>query len=258
MGAVTVPVPPPEGADFLRAFLFAAVMLAASAGSAFAQSRPELSIDLMTDERRRGISWSDGDPAAAASLYWAPAGPFWTEVAAVTLRGSARHGGADAVVDWSGGLQHDIGPWRLGARGAVHIFPGRSGLAYGELGGSAGFTLGPALVEALALYAPPQDAIGGDNLYLRGGISVGIPATPVTLSAGIGRSSGSVDDPVKAARLRPAGSYTDYQLGIEYRQARWSAGLTFTDTDEREMRPSPYADPGNAGSRLTGRVRFSF
>ncbi|WP_204283871.1 TorF family putative porin, partial [Klebsiella pneumoniae] len=66
------------------------------------------------------------------------------------------------------------------------------------------------------VYAPSQSAIGGDNLYLFASANAGIPATPLSASATLGHSTGSTDDPVRAARLRPLGDYTDWRLGMEY------------------------------------------
>ncbi len=74
-----------------------------------------------------------------------------------------------------------------------------------------------------AAYAPDQDAIGGDNLYLYGQASAGIPTTPVTINAKLGRSNGS---------LAPgAGSYVDWSVGADYVLGPLTLGARYVDTD---------------------------
>src|SRR5690606_241622 len=66
---------------------------------AFAQAGPTVEIDMMTDYRVRGLSWSDGE--AAGQIYVdVPIGTSLSASAqATTLRGADRHGGADAGLD---------------------------------------------------------------------------------------------------------------------------------------------------------------
>ena len=80
----------------------------------------------------------------------------------------------------------------------------------------------------------------------------GVPGTPFTLSARIGRSSGQVSDPSRAARLRPDGAYWDYGIGVDYLKERWTAGLRFADSN--------IAGPGSrhAGASLFGRLALVF
>ena len=115
-------------------------------------------------------------------------------------------------------------------------------------------------VDAGADYAPSQDAIGGDNLYLHAGARAGVPGTPWTLLAGIGHSSGKVDDAFRAARLRPGGDYTDWRLGVEHVAGPVTLGLDYvgTDVSERAAAPYPLADASHSGDRIVGRVRFGF
>lgn len=57
-----------------------------------------------------------------------------------------------------------------------------------------------------------------------------MPGTPLTVSAWIGRSSGDVRNPAKAARLRPDGIYWDHGIGVDYVKGRWSAGLRYVNS----------------------------
>jgi len=192
---------------------------------------PSLTIDAMSDDRRRGLSWSDGDPALRAALSVPVASGLSLDGAATTTRRGARHGGADAAIDLGATWLHQLGGWRLGAEARYHLFPGASGQGYGEAGATAGVTLGPASVDLAARYAPRQSAIGGDSLYLSAGAALGLPGTPFTLSGHVGRSTGDTRDPTRAARLRPGGNYWDHGVALDWYGRRWSAGLRYADTD---------------------------
>src|SRR3546814_5275108 len=86
--------------------------------------------------------------------------------------------------------------------------------------------------------APRQSSIGGDNLYLSASAAMGLPGTPLTVSARIGRSSGDARDPARAARLRPDGTYWDYGIGVDYMKGRWFAGLRYADRKSTRLNSS--------------------
>lgn len=228
---------------------------------AFAQERPTLSVEASTDDRRRGLSWSDGDASLRGSVS-VPAGPgLRLDGTVAALRGSDRHGGADVGVDLSAGYAQAVGPVTVDGSVIGHVFPGGDGaLGYVEVGGGVNFLIGPLSLDAFTRYAPEQSAIGGDNLVLAAQASLGIPMTPFTVRAGIGRSSGSVDDAIRAARLRPAGDYIDWTLGVEHVTGPIVLGIDYVDTNirGRDIVASPFADGRNSGSRLVARAGISF
>ena len=239
----------------------AAVLWSAAAGPASAQVAAHAGVEATTDERRRGLSWSEGKAAVAA---WAradlPAG-FDLGARVTTTRGDARHGGADAVIEPTLGYVRDIGGLRLDGFVTGHVFTGGiGGLSYVEGGAGASYTLGPAEVGAEARYAPVQDAIGGDDLYLGVRARVGVPATPWTVVASAGRSSGDARDPARAARLRPAGTYHDWSLGVQRITGPLTLALTYSGTDVRDdgADASPFAVRRHAGDRLAARVVVGF
>lgn len=190
-------------------------------------SRMTGTLEAVSDERRRGLSWSDNDPALRASLSVPLATGLSLDGAATSLWGSSRHGGADAVLDMGATYARQVGAWRLSAEGRYHLFPGASGQGYGEVGSIAGFLLGPASIDIGARYAPRQSAIGGDNLYLSTAAAIAIPGTPLTLSGHVGRSSGKVREPLVATRLRPDGRYWDHGVALDWYRGRWFAGLRY-------------------------------
>ena len=224
---------------------------------ALAQRSVQVGAEVTNDEVRRGLSWSGGRASASADALVA-IGPVEASARIAATRGSARYSDADGVADLVLGTGWDLGAIRLRTTATGHLFTGvRSTINYVEFGSSATFALGPAQVSGGAIYAPSQDAIGGDNLYLHAGFDSGLPGTPFTAIAGIGHSSGDTDDPVRARRLRPVDSYTDWRLGVEYRQGRLTLGLSYIGTDvDRNAAISPFADARHAGDKIVGRARI--
>ncbi|WEK41651.1 MAG: TorF family putative porin [Candidatus Sphingomonas colombiensis] len=242
-------------AEILAATLFACAALPAAA-----QVSVDGSVDVATDERRRGISWSEGKLAPSASLSLQLPSGFDIGARVTGLRDSPRAGGADAVIDASVGYGMDLG---MGFRGdgfvMAHLFTGaRGNMDYVEGGVGLSYQLGPAQIGADARYAPSQSAIGGDNLYVSARAQFGLPATPYTFNASIGHSSGSIDDPLRAARLRPGGNYSDWLVGVRRITGPLTLGLDYSGTNIDRTIVSPYADARNSGDRLTARASFSF
>ena len=235
-------------------------LLAATAVPAHAQVTPHASVEATTDERRRGISWSNGEGALAASARLDLSSGFDVGVRALTTRGDPRHGGADAVFEPTLGYSQLVGGFRLDAFATGHVFTNGNGpLDYYEGGASANYSLGPAQAGIEARYAPSQDAIGGSNLYLAARARVGVPLTPFSFTASAGRSSGVVDDFVRAARLRPDNTYYDWSLGVQHATGPLVLTVEYTGTDIDNTRAlSPFAARNNAGDRIAARAAISF
>lgn len=230
------------------------------AAQAQAQVRPHASVEATTDERRRGISWSDGQGALAASARLDFSNGFDLGVRGVATRGDPRHGGADAVIEPTLGYSQLVNGFRLDAFATGHIFTnGRGPLDYYEGGAGASYTLGPAEAGVEARYAPSQDAIGGSNLYLGLRGRVGVPLTPFSFTASAGRSSGDTDDATRAARLRPDGRYYDWSFGVQHATGPLVLTVEYTGTDiDNERSASPFAARNNAGDRIAARAALSF
>lgn len=243
----------------MRTILFTTILFTGLAAMPAQAQRLSGGIEAATDESRRGLSWSEGRIATSADLL-VPVGPLEASARVATVRDSVRHDGAEVVGDLELGAVTDLGPFRVRGHVTGHIFAGaRSKMDYVELGGNGSYSLGPLQVNAGAVYAPDQSAIGGSNLYLYAGANAGVPMTPLSASASIGRSSGSVDDPIRAARLRPTGTYSDWRIGLEYNSFPITFGLDYVGTDIAN-RPglSPFADARHSGDRVIGRARISF
>lgn len=224
-----------------------------SAWVAAAGLDPALSVTATTDERRRGLGWSDGRPSVAARGTVRPVDGASVTAGATSLRRSARHDGAAWLVDATLGYRHNLGSIDLDGQLTYHTFAGRSALDYVELGGGAATLVGPVQLEGFALYAPKQQAIGGDNLYLAGAASMAIIGTPFSLRAQVGRSSGRIDDPVRAQRLRPRGRYWDASLRLDHVRGPLRLSIGYTDSFGF-ARP---ALPGPLGRDMGARVLVS-
>lgn len=216
-------------------------------------ARPRLQLEVNGDERVRGLSWSEGRATASVGAFVPLPAGLELSGSATTLRGSVRHGGADALFKLGAGWSGELGAgWRLGLGATGYVFAGSAGgQSFAELEARAGYSLGPATLRAALRYAPAQAAIGGSNLHAALDLDVGLPGTPVTLYGGVGHSSGSVSDPVRTARLRPGGDYWDWSLGGEWVAGPAALGVKYTDTTVAPVWR-------HAGSRVTGYLRLDF
>lgn len=216
---------------------------------------PSFRLEVATDHRRRGLSWSDGKAAVEGNVTLDLSRSLEIGLGATALRQSRRHGGADAGLDLGARYRRDLGPWMLSLGATGHVFPGAAGLDYVEGDGSLSYDIGPARFHLGASYAPPQDAIGGDNLYLSLAADMGVPGTPLSIYGHVGRSSGRVEDAVRAARLRPQGRYWDHAVGLEHVMGRLATGLRYSGTSIGAVHPAgPYMDR-HVGERLVWSLR---
>lgn len=234
-------------------------LLGLAAAPAFAQELtdpptqgPRFQLEIASDERVRGLSWSEGKPAATLGARVPVVADFELNASAITLRGSARHGGADALLRLGAGWSREVGSrWILGLGATGYVFAGASGQSFAEIEGTVAYSLGPATVRGALRYVPEQTAIGGSNLHVALDADFGVPGTPFTLYGGVGHSSGSVSDPLRSARLRPDGDYWDWSLGGEWIDGPAALGLKYTDT-------SAVSGWSHAGARVIGYVRLDF
>lgn len=236
----------------------ASIPLTVVGGTAAAQLPGSGGVEVTTDERRRGLSWSEGKASASADVSADLAD--WRASSRITaLRGSPRHGGADAVIDLTIANRRRLGAFEVELRGRGHLFAGgRDRLDYVEIGGGGSYALGPLMVDAGLDYAPSQSSIGGSTLYLYAGATAGIPGTPFTLVASAGRTTGT-GDALRAARLRPERRYHDGRIGVDHVTGPLTLGLDYIGTDvSHDDGTNPYADTRHTGDRLLARARLAF
>jgi uncharacterized protein (TIGR02001 family) len=181
---------------------------------------------LTTDFRHRGISRSDGDPAAQGTATLSHDSGFYAGLWGSSLTEASPAG--ELQVEYYAGFSREIASGTDIDAGLVYTsFPDASVLVdpdYVEAYASLSHTLGPVTAEAGVFYAPEQDAFGGrDNLYLYGDVTAGIPFTPLTVIGRLGYTSGG---------LAPgSGEYVDWRVGVEADRGPFRFGLSYVDTD---------------------------
>ncbi|HEX8527143.1 TorF family putative porin [Allosphingosinicella sp.] len=216
--------------------VFAAVSALALAMPAAAQvpgTGIDLSVeaDLMSDYRFRGISRSDEDPALQGAVTVSHDSGFFVGARGTTLSGIDPFRLRDPDLDDLGDLELDVyagygsdlgGGLSVDGGLMYYAFLGHDGPAnYVEPYASLSYLLGPVEATAGAKYAPSQNGTGDeDMLYLFGEVEAGIPFTPVTLRAHVGRQDwGSY------------GRYTNWSVGGGYTMGPFEIGARYVDTN---------------------------
>lgn len=195
---------------------------------------------LVSDYRFRGLSQTDGNPAAQATLNLNSTAGFYAGTWASTIDEStpALAGHGDAEVDLYGGYTKTLNSGVTLDGGLLYYwYPGgRSGRKtdYFEPYASLGYTIGPISAKLGAAYAwggqAALDAIPGkdDSLYLYGESSIGVPRTPITLKAHLGRAHGALG----AVNLDPGDhGYWDWSVTGEGVGGPIRVGVSYVDTN---------------------------
>lgn len=151
-------------------------------------------VALVTDYRFRGVSLSAGDPAIQGGIEVAHSSGFYVGTWGSSIDGGPLYGEVELdfyagyTTEIASGLTIDVG-------GLYYAYPANDfGPAeYFEAYGSVGFLIGPAEAEVGIAYAPDQESLGDeDNLYLYTDLTAGIPTTPLSVSAHLGYTDGSL------------------------------------------------------------------
>jgi len=172
---------------------------------------------IVSDYRFRGISLSNRDPAAQGSLD-VTIGGFY---AGVWLSSIARFADTHVEADLYAGYAGEAGPIEYEVGAIAYLYPGGDGTGnVYEATGSLAYNIGPAQARLRVNYAPDQENLAGDNLYLSGEGRFSIPATPVTLFGQVGRERGSF-----------YGRKWDWSFGLEATHGPFTASLGYFDTD---------------------------
>ena len=222
------------------------------------------SATLLSDDRVRGVSQSNGRPAVAGALTVAHQSGVYAGVRGASRAGWGDFAGAGVELDLIAGYRFQpLSAATLDLGVTYRSYPGGSdGTDYFEPFAKLSGTYGPLTLLAGVAYAPSQRALGRwfvdgasaargvpdrpndaeDNLYLWGDASAGVPATPLTLRAHVGRSSGNAGLNRYGWSLAPTGTYWDWSLGAEASFRTVTLGLAYVDTDI-SRRESAYLQP---------------
>lgn len=215
------------------------MLLAASALStpAFAQDEPSgpltLSggIDLVSDYRFRGISLSNEKVAVQPSLTLEHESGIYVSAWGSTLPDSPLYGKFE--LDLIAGYSTEIAPGTsFDINATYYVYPdGQSSAGpsdYIEFIGTLSHDIGPVSASGTVAYAPDQASLGDDSIYLNFGLSTGIPNTPVSLSANLGYTDGSLGG------VSADGNYLDWSLGASYSYEIFTFSVQYIDTDVKK------------------------
>ena len=206
----------------LTATLLAGTVLAASPALADETDPPSAitisgTAAVVSQYRFRGISQSDNKPAVQASITAAHESGFYVSVwgSSATERTAGPGdfttngflspvaiGGTE--IDVYGGWAKQLGAVKVDIGGYGYIYPGLPTANLYEVYGSVAGTLGPVTAKVGLNYAPDQNNLVDDNVYVYGDLSGGIPGTPVSLHGHLGYTDGS---------LAYAKNYLDWSVG---------------------------------------------
>ena len=189
-------------------------------------------VALVTDYRFRGISLSAGDAAVQGTINVNHKSGLYAGAWASSLEDSPVYGSMelDVYAGWTGpvsdGLTADVGllyyVYPNGTVGDANVFEPYASLTK---------TLGPATAKVGVAYAWKQDSLGGgDNLYLYTDWGLGVPNTPISISAHLGYTDGALSPKVLTGLSTDAGF--DYSVGASYAITKnLSASVSYVGVD---------------------------
>lgn len=194
------------------------------------------SATVVTDYRFRGISQTDKDFAVQGGITVSHQSGAYVGIWGSTIDDYVA-AGADQEIDLIAGYKTDIASGTtLDVGMTYYYFPGAEKIIPGydsdvvEFYGSVSHMLGPVTGKVQMAYAPKQAALSvgdgkEDNFYLSGDLSTGIPNTPITVNAHVGRSFGP-------SYITVDKGHTDWSLGATYTWKNLTAGVSYVDTDK--------------------------
>jgi uncharacterized protein (TIGR02001 family) len=182
---------------------------------------------LVSEYRFRGVDLSGGDIAVQGGVT-ASAGGFYVGAWGSSLdETSVGFGHTELDVyagyagEFGGGVTYDVSV-------LYYMYPNAPAgdFDYVEFIGKTGFEVGPGGLTLGVAYAPKQDSLGGtDNLYLFANASLGVPGTPVTLTATLGWTDGFLT-------YTPSGEAFDYSIGASFAlNDTLSIGVSYMDAE---------------------------
>lgn len=222
---------------------------------------------LTSDYRFRGLSQTNGDPAAQATINVNHQSGFYVGTWASTIDGGsdgstpALTGYGDAEVDLYGGFTRTFSGFGVDIGLLYYLYPdGRDSVNtdFFEPYASVSYTLGPVAAKVGAAYAwggqAGLDFTAGndDNIYVYGEAGLGIPTTPITLKGHVGYSKGSLG----LANLTSDDDYLDWSGTVEAVGGPFKLGVSYVDTDVTDY--AGFSRRLKRGSTVLGYVGFAF
>lgn len=192
---------------------------------------------VVSDYRFRGISQSDKRFGVQGTFTVAHDSGLYATVWGSSIDDYVA-AGSDQEIDLILGWKKDFDGTTLDLGVLYYYYPGSGGANtdFVEPYVAVAHSFGPVTGKLTANYAPKQKAltVGAgkeDNFYLAGDLSAGIPGTPLTASAHLGRSFGP-------SYLTIGDEYTDWNVGLAYSWKNLTLGVQYVDTDGSFITPS--------------------
>lgn len=186
---------------------------------------------LVSDYRFRGISQTNEKPALQGNFTLSHSSGFYVSTWGSSVSDYVADNSQE--IDLIGGYKHDFNGTILDVGATYYYYP-NSGLPFSDFiepYASLSHTLGPVSAKIGVAYAPKQMALSvdgvteADNLYLSGDLSAGVPGTPISVAAHIGRN-------FEPSYITFGDKYTDWSLGASYTWNNLVAGVSYVDTDK--------------------------
>lgn len=209
-------------------------------------------VQVVTDYRFRGLSLSAGDAAVQGTINVNHSSGLYIGGWASSLEDTPVYGSMelDLYAGWTGqiasGLTADVGllyyVYPNGSVGDANVF---------EPYASLSTTLGPATAKLGVNYAWKQDSLGGDdNLYVYTDFGLGVPNTPLSLSAHLGYTDGALSPNLLTLKNTDGGF--DYSVGATYGITKnLSVGVSYVGVDGNSI-------DSFSNDTVVGTVKLSF
>ncbi len=243
-------------ASVIAASLLAAAPAVAQEEEAESSIKVSGNVALVTDYRFRGVSLSGGDPAIQGGIDVVHDSGFYVGTWASSIQGGGPYGEVELDVygGWTGPLADGV---TLDVGVLYYLYPTGddpvgvdTDTDYLEPYASIATTIGPVGATFGVAYAFSQDATGNDdNLYLYTDWSLGIPNTPLTVTAHLGYTDGPFAPPFLAGSADDDG--LDYLIGVTMPvHGGLSVGVSYVGVD------GPSVD-GLTDDAIVGTLSFS-
>ncbi|AGH49681.1 MULTISPECIES: TorF family putative porin [Sphingomonas] len=201
----------------------------------------------VTDYRFRGVSLTDKDLAIQPTLTISHKSGFYVGTWMSNLKDSYTYGSweTDLYAGWTGEVGAGI---TVDAAVLYYTYlDGRGDSDYFEPYVSASYTIGPVTAKAGVNWAISSNATGNEDwFYSYGQLSAAIPSTPITVTGKFGHQElGNY-----------AHSYSDWSLGASATFGVITAGVTYSGTNIKGIRP--YAEPRLADDAVVFSLGVAF
>jgi uncharacterized protein (TIGR02001 family) len=228
------------------------LVIALSATPAFADETdaPEAltisgSATVVSDYRFRGISQTNKKPAVQAGITLTHESGVYAGVWGSSVSEYIA-AGADQEIDLIAGFKKSVGGTTFDVGAIYYYYPGAEEITPGynsdffEPYASVSHTVGPVTAKLAAAYSPKQSALDygfgkEDNFYAGLDLSTGVPNTPVSLTAHVGRN-------FSKSFLSSGQKYTDWSLGASVTHKALTLGVSYVDTNKTFLSGIPGAN----------------